>query len=447
MPGSKTFLLDPKLIRHYRERQGITQTKVALSFDTTTDRSPEKVRSLVTSYQKMERTGKTTRKRAAKLAEILGVPLECMLPTSEVKEAQGIGPLFSAIKHAVRKVLSDPDKKLMQKLSERSDPESGALSYDEWLLSLFKKGDADEASLEIGRFVERLSLTTERHDIDGLLDILEIEEQAKRAFIYIDGLFFIQTSDHISYGQEVARVIQGVFMGNQVMDEIANKSGRVALRATLSRPKVIYRINFEHEFSVHDWWIEIARCAPTLDGNGIRFDILSELDDFILRGQLERLARSWAWELVGFSRPTPPVETMKIKITERKIQPTVGYIGKSIFIDGSHPISEIPSSKFEPRSQGGLGNRRAWHMEYNLIKPLEDFISELISRPGSWKVMDLSSELTLEHTSSDWALTRYSVNLVSQESDGSVSPYPWPKPVCKKMTDFIEKRIARRHTE
>jgi transcriptional regulator with XRE-family HTH domain len=270
MAGNKTFRLDPELLRHYRELAGKSQTNVATELRD----NPDSSRAAVTTYQRLERTGKTTRVRAQRIAKILGIPLELLVDNSSKRSVGPIGPLATQIKDACQRLVDSGSlKKLLQ--VERDKAESGDVNY-EWALSPLIASDeasgaqslTTEATYIICDHIERYSLSAKQDVNDPLFDLLGVEKEHRHDPLIYKGLWFVQdSSDNAFPGQ----IFHGLIDAFEAVSKRLNSHKKIAIRARLTTDENAYRLTFSHQFKFEDFWIEITRCTASPDNSGIRF--------------------------------------------------------------------------------------------------------------------------------------------------------------------------------
>jgi hypothetical protein len=101
----------------------------------------------------------------------------------------------------------------------------------------------------------------------------------------------------------------------------------------------------------------------------------------------------------------------------------------------------MPESLFRSRTEGGLGDKYAWHMQSNLIPHLEEHLKILLRKSGKWKNYrdNIGAALLLEHSTAPFCA--YQVDLVRQDDDGMDTVCRLPKLARIQLSEYADKLI------
>lgn len=330
--GRPSFKIDHERLRKLREDKGLTQAGLASELCKRLGLEQDED-SRTVSYRRIEAQGRTSRKRAEAIANILGVTLA---------ELEGIVPPDTGIY----------EKRILDLLAEQLRQENVVLksALDE---ACSDGSDSDDglASMarNVARRIEAAQLARNPGELAELSQLTGLSEGEILEPAHVDGHWLVVASGPIYTRTELVLGTAGVMT---LIPEIVGKlledfgsDGRIRMH----RAPPWYRLEIDPLCGRLTTWIDFVRCLP--DAKGVRWLAPSWRDVRLLEAPLLTWARSAANFVTGFdSSPTPgDVRRLRLRVTEYNGEP--GERISAQIIAGA--LEDIPGERLAAEQEVG----------------------------------------------------------------------------------------------
>lgn len=406
--GRPSFKIDRKRLRDLREDKGLTQADVAselckrLGIEQNED-------SRTVSYRRIEAQGKTSRKRAEAIAQILDVTLA---------ELEGIVPpdtwsYENRILDLLAEQLRQENVVLKSALDEAcragSDPEDGLASM----------------ARNVARRIEAAQLARNPGELAELSQITGLSEGEILEPAHVDGHWLVVASGPIYTRTELVLGTAGVMtlipeIVGKLLDDFGSDS-----RIRMHRASPWYQLEIDPLCGRFTTWIDFVRCLP--DAKGLRWLKPSWRDVLLLEGSLLTWARSAANFVTGFDgSPTPgDVRRLRLQVTEYNGEP--GERISEQIVAGA--LEEISDEKLATAQEEGKSHLVAtWTLGTALQEILEPHLSAYPSQCWEVAVTNGGCALSLWPTAGapgEPYDLRYRIQLVEETAPGQFGEAPW----------------------
>ena len=406
--GRPSFKIDHERLRELREGKGLTQADVASELCKRLGLKQNED-SRTVSYRRIEAQGRTSRKRAEAIAQILDVTLaelEGIVPPDTWSYENRILDLLAEQLRQENVVLKSA---LDEACRDGSDSEDGLASMAR---SVARRIEAAQLARNPGELAELSQLT-------GLSEG-EILEPA-----HVDGHWLVVASGPIYTRTELVLGTAGVMT---LIPEIVGKlledfgsDGRIRMH----RAPPWYRLEIDPLCGRFTTWIDFVRCLP--DARGVRWLKPGWRDVFLLEEPLLTWARSAANFVTGFDgSPTPgDVRRLRLQVTEYNGEP--GERISEQIVAGA--LEEVPDERLAAEREVGKSHLVAtWTLRAALQEILEPQLSAYPRQCWEVTVTDDGCALYLWPTGGapggPYGL-RYRIQLVEETAPGQFGPVPW----------------------
>jgi hypothetical protein len=274
-----TFQIDARRLRGMREEQALTQQELSLAVarhaGTADRRTPETLKS---DYQRIERTGRTSRKTATAIAAVLKTTVE-QLQAGALPEAIDY---HGRLKRKLQVQLLVADNTALQRALDRAgadDVETG-LGY---------------LASDIGAMIEAAQLSRHPDLIEKLQALTGMPEADLLAPANVEGHWFVTVQSNVAHRSDVLHGVHAVgfhIKTTLLGDRIALHGSDVSIR--LWRDGMWYRMVLALPNGRDVMRVDFVRCQP--DGKGLRWLDSSWRDDWFIRDDL----LDWAWGSANF---------------------------------------------------------------------------------------------------------------------------------------------------
>ncbi|KAF7961424.1 hypothetical protein AWV80_00270 [Cupriavidus sp. UYMU48A] len=277
--GRKTYQLNPARIKQIRNSIGFKQQTVAndLHLALGMVENPSTERSWLAMYQKIERTGKTSERKARKLADVLGVSVAMLKGDEEIDQIEILSRLVHERLNNIKK--RKGSETTLQRIADFVGLEVSELLFPE----------CRELVNAVARIVEIERLSSKSDRLQSLAEILGMSIEKLRLPISVNGLWWLCLAD-------VEGRVVSIFDSHLSMIEAIKKQWTtwplVGLRHTSTFIKV-YNIGPKTRIEAWDHhlqqrksmlWCEFSKCD--IDNEGMRWLPLEEWDRFLLERDL-----------------------------------------------------------------------------------------------------------------------------------------------------------------
>ncbi|MDZ4201910.1 MAG: helix-turn-helix transcriptional regulator [Gallionella sp.] len=431
--GRPTFIIDPQRLRDLRTEAGKTLLDVAKDIQAKLGmKHPSNDATLLSCYQRIERTGNTSRRRADALADIFEVTIEVLQGKGTPKPSDYLARITSLL----REQFSTGTNEVLIRALEQS---AGTSELNDESISLLAEDIADRIeAAQLGRNPSELAVLTE---ITGLPE----SELLKPANVRGHWLF-IANGPGI-HRTELVRGTSGVAWCVRDIVEAPPDSYGSDGSIRMFRDEPWFRLEIRrssHPTNVIR--IDFVRCDPS-NGKGISWSRATWRERFLL----ERSLKEWAYDTANFvsdfdgrQSPTGDVRRLRLLVTEygeSPIRPT----GR-IVISGN--LSEIPDRTFERFQCENLTHNLvlSW-LAGDLKRSLAPFLAE---HPQMCWSIGHCGQVTItldEHKARKRPLlecyfgVKYRIRLVEEVGDNEFSPVPWRIKDVKQLCDEIQNML------
>ena len=407
--GRPSFKIDRKRLRELREDKGLTQADLASEICKRLGLEQDED-SRTVSYRRIEAQGKTSRKRAEVIAQILDVTLadlEGIVPPDT-------GSYEKRILDLLAEQLRQENVALKSALDEAGRDDSG--SEDEALASMARN---------VARRIEAAHLARNPGELAELSQLTGLSEGEILEPAHVDGHWLVVASGSVCTRTELVLGTAGVItliskiVGTRLDD--FGSDGQIRMH----RASPWYRLEIDPLCGRLTTWIDFVRCLP--DARGVRWLAPSWRDVRLLEGPLLTWARSAANFVTGFDgSPTPgDVRRLRLRVSEYN-----GESGERIseqIIAGA--LEEIPGERLTAEQEIGRSHLVAtWTLGTALQEILEPHLSAYPRQCWEVTVTDDGCALYLWPTGGapggQYGL-RYRIQLVEETAPGQFGTAPW----------------------
>ena len=405
--GRPSFKIDHERLRDLRKDKGLTQAGLASELCKRMGLEQDED-SRTVSYRRIEAFGKTSRKRAEVIAQILDVTLA---------ELEGIVPPDTTWRYEnrIRDLLAEQLRQENVALKSALD-EAGWDGSEDALASMARN---------VARRIEAAQLARNPGELAELSQLTGLSEGEILEPAHVDGHWLVVASGPIYTRTELVLGTAGVMT---LIPEIVGKlledfgsDGRIRMH----RAPPWYRLEIDPLCGRFTTWIDFVRCLP--DARGVRWLKPGWRDVFLLEGPLLTWARSAANFVTGFDgSPTPgDVRRLRLRVSEYN-----GESGERIseqIIAGA--LEEIPGERLTAEQEIGRSHLVAtWTLGTALQEILEPHLSAYPRQCWEVTVTDDGCALYLWPTGGapggQYGL-RYRIQLVEETAPGQFGTAPW----------------------
>ena len=404
--GRPSFKIDRERLRELREDKGLTQAGLASELCKRLGLEQDED-SRTVSYRRIEARGRTSRKRAEAIAQILDVTLA---------ELEGIVPPDTGIY----------EKRILDLLAEQLRQENVVLKSA--LDEACSDGSDSEDGLasmarNVARRIEAAQLARNPGELAELSQLTGLSEGEILEPAHVDGHWLVVASGPIYTRTELVLGTAGVMtlipeIVGKLLDDFGS-DGQIRMH----RASPWYRLEIDPLCGRLTTWIDFVRCLP--DARGVRWLKPGWRDVFLLEEPLLTWARSAANFVTGFDgSPTPgDVRRLRLRVSEYN-----GESGERIseqIIAGA--LEEIPDERLAAEREVGNSHLLAtWTLGTALQEILEPHLSAYPRQCWEVTVTDDDCALSLWPTAGvpggPYGL-RYRIELVEEAAPGRAAPW------------------------
>jgi len=433
--GRPTFTIDRQRLRDLREEAGKTQLTVAKELQAKLGtKYPSTDETLVSNYQRIERTGKTSMQRAAALADIFGIKVEVLQGNGAPEPFDYLAGISSLLRE---QFLIGANEALIRALEENGGtPEPS----DESISRL---------AAIIGERIEAAQLGRNPSELVALAELTGLPESEllKPANIY--GHWLIIANGRAIHRTEL--VFGASDLPWHVSDIVGNfldfRGSDGSIRMVRDEPW--FRLEIQRSTHLDDAIrIDFVRCAHADDGMGLRWARATWRDRFVLEDHLRRWAYSTAnfvTDFEGAQSPTGNVRRLRLLVTEHELG-TWRPMGRMVI---SGHLNEIHDQTFE-----GFRLDNSTHLlvlnwlTVDLKCSLAPFLAEHPLKcwgvsQGNRVAIDLDEYKARKRPIQDCHYgMKYSINLVEEVGENLFAPVPWRDKDVERLREDIKKMLV-----
>ncbi len=404
--GRPSLKIDNQRLQELRKDKGLTQAGLAselckrLGLEQNED-------SRTVSYRRIEARGRTSRKRAETIAQILGVTLA---------ELEGIVPPDTwSYENRIRDLLAEQLRQENVALKSALD-EAGWDGSEDALASMARN---------VARRIEAAQLARNPGELAELSQLTGLSEGEILEPAHVDGHWLVVASGPIYTRTELVLGTAGVMtlipeIVGKLLDDFGS-DGRIRMH----RAPPWYRLEIEPLCGRFTTWIDFVRCLP--DARGVRWLKPGWRDVFLLEEPLLTWARSAANFVTGFDgSPTPgDVRRLRLQVTEYNGEP--GERISEQIVAGA--LEDVPDERLAAEQEAGKSHLVATRtLGTALQEILKPHLSAYPRQCWEVTVTDGGCALYLWPTGGApggrYGL-RYRIQLVEETAPGQFGAAPW----------------------
>ncbi len=405
--GRPSFKIDHERLRDLRKDKGLTQAGLASELCKRMGLEQDED-SRTVSYRRIEAFGKTSRKRAEVIAQILDVTLA---------ELEGIVPPDTTWRYEnrIRDLLAEQLRQENVALKSALD-EAGWDGSEDALASMARN---------VARRIEAAQLARNPGELAELSQLTGLSEGEILEPAHVDGHWLVVASGPIYTRTELVLGTAGVMtlipeIVGKLLDDFGS-DGRIRMH----RAPPWYRLEIDPLCGRFTTWIDFVRCLP--DARGLRWLKPGWRDVFLLEEPLLTWARSAANFVTGFDgSPTPgDVRRLRLQVTEYNGEP--GERISEQIVAGA--LEDVPDERLAAEQEVGRSHLVATcTLETALQEILKSHLSAYPRQCWEVTVTDDGCALYLWPTGGApggrYGL-RYRIQLVEETAPGQFGAAPW----------------------
>lgn len=389
--GRKTFQLQPSVIKKVRAMCRFTQDYVAVQLHVALGKTPSDrtAKSWLSMYQKIENTGKTSRKKAEKLAAVFNVSGEAL---QGLQEVDYIGQIESLVRESVEKLRNVSDAERLSQIAKFmgfENPDDEGMS------------DYREIARDVGEAIESARLSSKRTQLERLAQMFDISVDRLLMPIVVRGSWWLTLADHegrvVSIFHSPVRLFEA--MKQSLNDHPVFQMTDSATHLEVTRHGLKTRIEARNHYTrdKEAWWCEYAKCE--VGDTGVEFLHSQPWDEFLVERYLMTFLHSAANRIQLSNRriPTSP-EAIFLRVTAQERDPETWMMKPAGQRDlqGQQVLREMPLL-LSPYGYGAKDSAELLQLKnlgWGLEKSLHPFLK---TRPADdWKIELLQGGIQIE---------------------------------------------------
>ena len=439
-----SFKIDPKRLRSLREELHLTQLDLAKRVQDILGKSAKTAdATLVTTYQRIERSGDTSKARAVALAKVLGTTVE-ILQGGDVPEDS-----------------SDFVSRLEQQLREQKESGNNP-ALERALGQHIKTYDSPidendcirDFATDIGVQIEVAQIGQNSIVIARLAALTGWSETQLRQPGSVHGYWLLLTTLHGSRETEIVLGVSEVMYRIRDTFEKWTKWHDSDVRITLSRSLPWFHVEIAHpRISAKRCKFSFVRCRPEI--SGLKWVNPNWRDKFWLEEPLAQWAFSKANLFTDFDGKNRPddVRQLRLRVRERDAK---GVFQRVAYSKGN--LDELPEEVFQNFKADGNShalviNWLAGGLARSLAPHLTAYPRKCWTiRAGTCHIaillLDIPFRLLLANNDLiNGNGIRYSIDLVDETSSGVYRSAPWRDSSVADVTSLLEERVFEKRDD
>lgn len=429
-----TFSIVPARLKSLRAEAGMTQLELARRLQSRLGKSSATAdATLVSDYQRIERTGRTSKKTATALAQILETSVETLQGDRPIEEPM---EFFQLVERQLRGQLEAGCNEELKRRFEtvRADGDD--------LADLARRIAADIEVAQLGSAQRQLA---ELSALTGWT----VEQLQKQA--YVHGYWFIQST---GLGANESKVVLGSHDVHEHVSRVIDtwprkEDGGCSIQ--LEREGPWYHVEFRHPISpllTHRF--SFVRCQP--DAAGLKWCNPTWTDQYWMEEPLQNWAMSTVNKVTGFDGQTVPADVRNLRLvvfaSDSRLK---GQVRRAV-------VRRLLDQDYEFILQRQEAERQEHAFMLNwLMNDCWDGLAPHLqaSPPKDWTVMPWGSAVRLalsmnvpyvrwqqrmDH--SGFLPDAFIIHLVEECADGSIRQAPWSKRSVETFVSALKERIS-----
>lgn len=438
-----TFKIDPKRLLDMRKELDLTQREVAKRVHEILGKSAQTAdTTLVTTYQRIERTGNTSKARAAALAEVLKTTVE-ILQGGDVPEDSA--DFVTRIEQQLREQKESGNNPALERaLGQHIKTYESPIDEDDCIRGF---------ATAIGVQIEVAQIGQNSSEITRLAALTGWSEAQLRQPGGVHGHWLLLTTVHGSRETEIVLGVNAVMYRIQETFEKWMKWHESDVRITLSRSIPWFHVDITRpRITNRSCKFSFVRCQPEV--SGLKWVNPTWLDQFWLEEPLAGWAFSKVNLFTDFDEKNRPDDVRQLRFRVRETD-AKGIFQRVAYSKGR--LEELPEEVFQNfKAEGNshfiVTNWLASGLERSLAPLLTAYPRECWTiRAGTCHIaILLELPYRLWRTNNDPINCngiRYGLDLVEETSPGVYRSAPWRDSSVSDVTSLLEKRVFEHHDD
>ena len=435
-----TFKIDPNRLRSLRKESSLTQLAVAKKAHAILGKSTQTTDStILSSYQRIERTGDTSNAMATALAQVFETTVEIL---------QGGAPedsvsVVNRIEQQLRKQKEQGCNLALQRaLAQHAKTYTEKIEEDKCIR---------EFAINIGKGIEVAQISQNSSEIARLAELTGWSEVELQQLGGINGHWLLLTTIHVS--PEI-KIVLGIFDVISKIQEAFEKKwikcGESDVCITLYRSLPWLHVEIAHpRISARRLKFSFVRGRPEV--SGFKWVSPTWQDQFWLEYSLKEWAFGKVNFFTNFNGKTIPddIRRLRFRVRERDAEGVFQRVAYS----KSHQ-NELPEDVFQNFKAEGNSHRLVIHL---LVDGLAQSLASHLTAypPECWSfgvgilhnaiLLDISSRLS--RTNKELVSgngIKYTIDLVEETSPGVYQSAPWRDDSVDDVCSLLQKRMLEK---
>lgn len=429
--GRPTFTIDGQRLKELREGAGKTQLSIAKETHAKLGIThPSTDKTLESDYQRIERTGRTSRPRAEALAEILGITVEVLQGKCVPEPVDYVAGIAERLKE---RFLAPGNDMLVHALEGTSEPSDGAMR---------------QLAEVVSERIESAQLARNPADLAELTELTGMPESELLKPANVQGYWLVVANGACDRRTQLVRGTSDlVWHLREIAGDLLNAPGsdgsvRMFRDGPWFRVEIRPRANPNTHFR-----FDFVRCAP-IDDKGIRW-IKATLREFF---DIQISFKRWAYSASNFvtdfeGRHSPFGDVRRLRLLVTKHEGTWHPTGRMVVYGDLDKINDEIVEQFR------RGNSVHAFVQERLIRDLKQSLAPLLAEypQTCWSVrknagrvaLDLDETKTRKRPIQDCHFgMKYRIDLIEEVGEREFTPVPWRDTDVDQLQDEIKEMLS-----
>jgi transcriptional regulator with XRE-family HTH domain len=436
-----SFKIDPVRLRGLREESKLTQLQVANEVHILLGKRKDAGESTILNvYQRIEHTGKTSKKTAHAIAQVFDVSVQMLQGEGAPEDSADI---ISQIRWQLQEQRdSAKNQTLLEALKKYASTDDSLLDEDTIL---------NEYAIEIAKKIESTQIGHDSNEIARLVALTGWSKAQLQELGAIDGHWLLLTRSYLAYETEVVQGISIVMARiRENFNEMQDVFRDVDTRVIFSRSLPWLHVEVTHPlYRKIKCKFSFVRCKPNVDG--FKWVNPTWRDEFWLDD-----LKDWAFSntrfFTDFNGNNYPSDLCNLRFEIQEINSTNGT--KRIAYSKGY-LEELPEKVLQ--NFKNEGNSHILVVDWltsgfaqSLAPHLSTFPRECWEIAGRAGGLSIYLNIPLKMWLTDKELIsgiKYTIKLVEEVSAGTYRSVPWPDSSVKEVIRKLEKNVFQTYDE
>jgi len=431
--GRPTFNIDGQRLRDLREEMGKTQLAIAKEIHARLGQKkhPSTDKTLESDYQRIERTGRTSRQRAEVIAEIFGVTVEVLQGKGVPEPRNYLAGIASYLHERFSTGASEALIEALEQSANTREPSEESINF---------------LAEDIGERIEAAQLGRNPSELAELTELtgMPASELLKPANVL--GHWLVIANGPGIHRTEFVRRVSGLnwHLKDFIGDRLDYRGSDASV--VMHRDDPWFRLEIRRSANPNDVFrFDFVRCDPS-DGTGIRWTSANWREYFELDWSFKRWAYSAAnfvTDFDGQQSPAGDVRRLRLLVTEygRTHKPT----GRLVVAGNLDEMDDEIVQRF--RKENSTHHVVQSWLTNDLKLSLAPFLAEYPRK--CWRI-DGAGQVLIELNELEarkqpfldcYFGRKYQINLVEEIGGNQFTPVPWRNKDIERLQKDIEKML------